>query len=97
MKLDVLPIGLFGENSYVLQDHDHVLLVDPGRFPDEIATHIPKVMPVDAIVLTHGHGARACPRMVQTSLQATTGIPGNKISTELQLHSTLNAWVLVWI
>ena len=55
MKLDVLPIGLFGENSYVLQDHDHVLLVDPGRFPDEIATHIPKVMPVDAIVLTHGH------------------------------------------
>ena len=55
MKLDVLPIGLFGENSYVLQDHDHVLLIDPGRFPGEIAKQIPAGMPVDAIVLTHGH------------------------------------------
>lgn len=56
MKIDTLPIGLYGENSYVLHDHDEVLLIDPGAYPKEILKHIDlKKEKVQAIVLTHGH------------------------------------------
>lgn len=55
MNLDILPIGLYGENSYVLHDQKHVLLIDPGRYADQIAGRIAKDEKVDAIVLTHGH------------------------------------------
>lgn len=55
MKLDVLPIGLYEENIYILHHEGHVLLVDPGRFPNEILSHIEKDEIVDGIVLTHGH------------------------------------------
>ena len=55
MNLDILPIGLYGENSYVLHDQNHVLLIDPGRYPDEIRKRIRKQEKTDAIVLTHGH------------------------------------------
>jgi len=54
-KLDILPIGLYEENSMVLHDHGHVLLIDPGRFPKEIAARVDQKEIVDAIVLTHGH------------------------------------------
>ena len=36
MKLDILPIGQFEENSYVLHDNGHVLFVDPGRYYKKI-------------------------------------------------------------
>lgn len=55
MKLDVLPIGLYQENIYVLHDHGHVLIVDPGAHADIIARCIGDDEKVDAIVLTHGH------------------------------------------
>ena len=55
MKVDVLPIGLYEENSYVLHDHDHVLIIDPGRYPKQIAACISKKETVDGIILTHGH------------------------------------------
>lgn len=55
MKLDILPIGLYQENIYVLHDHDHVLIVDPGKYPKEILKTIKKDETVDAILLTHGH------------------------------------------
>ncbi len=55
MKLDILPIGLYAENSYVLHHKKHVLLVDPGRFAQRIAEVIGKDETVDGIVLTHGH------------------------------------------
>jgi glyoxylase-like metal-dependent hydrolase (beta-lactamase superfamily II) len=55
MKLDILPIGLYEENSYVLHDAGHVLLVDPGRYPKVIAEKISQDETVDGIVLTHGH------------------------------------------
>ena len=55
MKVDVLPIGLYQENSYVLHDHDHVLLIDPGRYPETIAEYVGKNETVDAVLLTHGH------------------------------------------
>ncbi|MBQ9153789.1 MAG: MBL fold metallo-hydrolase [Solobacterium sp.] len=55
MKLDVLPIGLYQENIYLLHDHDHVLIIDPGRNAKEIAKYIAPQETVDAILLTHGH------------------------------------------
>lgn len=55
MKIDILPIGQFEENSYVLHDHGHVLLIDPGRHPSLIMKQISKDEKVDAVVLTHGH------------------------------------------
>jgi hydroxyacylglutathione hydrolase len=54
-KLDILPIGLYEENSMVLHDHGHVLLIDPGRYPEKIAAKVGPQEIVDAIVLTHGH------------------------------------------
>lgn len=55
MKLDVLPIGLYGENIYVLHEKGHVLIVDPGKYAKEIQKCISKNEVVDGIVLTHGH------------------------------------------
>lgn len=55
MNLDILPIGLYGENSYVLHDQKHVLLIDPGRYASEIRKRIGNDEQVDAIALTHGH------------------------------------------
>lgn len=55
MKLDVLPIGLYGENIYVLHEKQHVLIVDPGKYAKQIAACIAKDEVVDGIVLTHGH------------------------------------------
>lgn len=55
MKIDVLPIGLYQENIYVLHDHGHVLVIDPGRYAKQIASCIEKNETVDGIILTHGH------------------------------------------
>lgn len=55
MNLDILPIGLYEENSYVLHEKGHVLLIDPGRYPKEIMKHVKEDEIVDGIVLTHGH------------------------------------------
>lgn len=55
MKVDVLPIGLYEENSYVLHDHDHVLFIDPGRNAKQIADCVSEKETADGIILTHGH------------------------------------------
>lgn len=55
MKVDVLPIGLYEENSYVLHDHDHVLFIDPGRNAKQIAACVSEKETADGIILTHGH------------------------------------------
>ena len=55
MKVDVLPIGLYQENCYVLHDSNHVLFVDPGRDAKQIAACVKDNETVDAILLTHGH------------------------------------------
>ena len=55
MKLDILPIGQFEENSYVLHDNGHVLFVDPGRYYKKIMECVGKNEIVDGILLTHGH------------------------------------------
>ena len=55
MNLDILPIGLYEENSYVLHDQGHVLFIDPGRYAKEIMKCVKEKEIVDGIVLTHGH------------------------------------------
>ena len=55
MKIDTLPIGLYGENSFILHDNGHVLFIDPGRFAQELSRHVSDDETVDAILLTHGH------------------------------------------
>jgi glyoxylase-like metal-dependent hydrolase (beta-lactamase superfamily II) len=55
MKIDTLPIGMYGENSYVVHENGEVLLVDPGAYPKEIQKHIAEDEKVVGIVLTHGH------------------------------------------
>lgn len=55
MKIDILPIGLYQENSYVLHDQGHVLFIDPGRYAKTIAEAVNRDETVDGILLTHGH------------------------------------------
>lgn len=55
MKLNVLPIGLYEENIYVLHENGHVLIIDPGKNAKAIAQCIEKDEIVDGICLTHGH------------------------------------------
>ena len=55
MNLDILPIGLYEENSYILHDQGHVLFIDPGRYAKEIMKCVKEKEIVDGIVLTHGH------------------------------------------
>ncbi|MCR5449203.1 MAG: MBL fold metallo-hydrolase [Solobacterium sp.] len=55
MKIDILPIGLYQENIYVLHDNGHVLIIDPGRYGKEISRKIASDETVDAVILTHGH------------------------------------------
>lgn len=55
MKLDILPIGQYEENIYVLHDKGHVLIIDPGRSAKTIASMIAQDETVDAVILTHGH------------------------------------------
>lgn len=55
MKLDILPIGQYEENVYVLHDNGHVLIIDPGRSAKTIASMIAQDETVDAVILTHGH------------------------------------------
>ena len=55
MKVECLPIGLYEENTYLLHDHGHVLVIDPGRHASLLMRHIDRKEIVDGIVLTHGH------------------------------------------
>lgn len=55
MNLDILPIGLYQENIYVVHENKHVMIIDPGAHAKEIMKCIQKDEAVDGIILTHGH------------------------------------------
>ncbi|MGM9941111.1 MAG: MBL fold metallo-hydrolase [Bulleidia sp.] len=55
MKIRILPIGMYQENSIVVHEQGHVLIVDPGGHPEIIQQEIADDETVEAIVLTHGH------------------------------------------
>ena len=54
MKIDLLPIGQYEENTYVVHEDGLVFIVDPGRHAKEIKKYI-KDEKVIGIFLTHGH------------------------------------------
>lgn len=55
MKIDVFPIGMYQENSYILRESNHILFIDPGRNADFLMRQLDPKDVVDGIVLTHGH------------------------------------------
>ncbi len=55
MKIDILPIGLYEENIYILHESGHVLIIDPSRYPKKILSMITSSEITDGIILTHGH------------------------------------------
>ncbi len=55
MKIEVLPIGPYEENSIILHDGGHVLIIDPGGYSGLISSRIGRDEKVDGILLTHGH------------------------------------------
>ena len=55
MKIRILPIGLYQENTYVVHEEGHVLIVDPGGHPEIITKEIGSEETVEAVILTHGH------------------------------------------
>ena len=55
-KLHTLPLGSYQTNTYILQNDDHCVIIDPGYEPDTIEAHLQKHnLTADAIFLTHGH------------------------------------------
>lgn len=55
MKIDIIPLGTYQENTYIVHDNQHVLIVDPGVSYKLISDYIKDDEIVDGIVLTHGH------------------------------------------
>ncbi|MCF0109482.1 MAG: MBL fold metallo-hydrolase [Erysipelotrichaceae bacterium] len=50
-----IPVGFYQTNCYVIRDEGHVLIIDPGKKAERIASVIQEDDVVDAILLTHGH------------------------------------------
>lgn len=55
MKVTVLPYGMYGENTYILRNDGHVLIVDPGCRAETVISYLEENEQVEGIVLTHGH------------------------------------------
>ena len=55
MKISILPVGMYQENTYVIHQEGHTVIVDPGGHPEIISAYIDTQQKVEAIVLTHGH------------------------------------------
>ncbi|NCB32844.1 MAG: MBL fold metallo-hydrolase [Erysipelotrichia bacterium] len=55
MRTDILPIGLYEENIYILHDDGHILIIDPSRYPKKILSQMISGEVADGIILTHGH------------------------------------------
>lgn len=50
-----MTLGIFDTNCYILKRNKHVLIIDPGKYPERIIQSIHDDEIVDGIVLTHGH------------------------------------------
>lgn len=54
MNITKLVLGLYETNCYIIEENNHVLIIDPGKKPERIIAAIGEKQ-VDGIVLTHGH------------------------------------------
>ncbi|PKR78987.1 hypothetical protein CEY16_04335 [Halalkalibacillus sediminis] len=56
MKIHSLSLGLLGTNCYLVEQHEKVLIIDPGGDEDQLITYLEeKKLEPDAILLTHAH------------------------------------------
>lgn len=56
MKIHTLPLGAYQTNTYIVENEDRCVIIDPGYEPNTILDYIAqKALTVDAILLTHGH------------------------------------------
>lgn len=56
MKIHTLPLGAYQTNTYIIENENHCVLIDPGYEPDTILGYAAQNgLTVDAILLTHGH------------------------------------------
>lgn len=56
MKVHTLPLGSYQTNTYILQNENHCVIIDPGYEPDMILAFLQAHgLTADAILLTHGH------------------------------------------
>lgn len=61
MILEVLPIGLYGSNCYILGDDGEGVVIDPGVDAGEILRTAEKnSLKIKFIILTHGHIDHIC-------------------------------------
>ena len=55
-KIHTLTLGLYQTNTYILQQGDRCVIVDPGYEPETILAFLQEnKLTADAILLTHGH------------------------------------------
>ncbi len=54
MNLDIIKVGLFQTNCYIISNNNKVLIVDPGDEADKIKNKVGK-KEVVGILLTHSH------------------------------------------
>lgn len=56
MKIQMLPLGMFQSNCYVVSEGDRAFLVDPGDRPVEVLNYLDlHGLKLEFILLTHGH------------------------------------------
>lgn len=56
IKIDVLEVGDFLTNCYLVHNNDQAIVIDPGDGPDKILALIDsRRVTVEKIILTHGH------------------------------------------
>ena len=55
MKIDVAINRAYDENTYIVHEDGHVLIIDPGAPAVDIIQKIDQKEIIDGIILTHGH------------------------------------------
>lgn len=56
MHIHTMTLGAYQTNTYIVENENRCVIIDPGYEPDTILEHThQKGLTVDAILLTHGH------------------------------------------
>lgn len=90
MEINILPIGLYGENVYLLHENNHVLIIDPGDHAEIISKYIGGNEILDGIILTHGHEdhTKACDDLMDMFLSVKAYIHPNDLQLIDPKHPT---------
>ena len=56
VSFDILPLGAYQTNCYILKNGDQAVVIDPGYQPETVLAHLLREgLTLEAILLTHGH------------------------------------------